>query len=160
MAEPVYGRIAVSPAELRTSFPTVSAGGHFVLHDESGGTQVIRRNTGVLLDGGAVSEQAGSIADACVQSKDVALDPLRPCPLDHVARVNLEKQVDTHWRPDMAQVGVASLLIVAGATFVAGQAYCFAQCGTGGKVAFIPWDVLGAVGAVALLKAVSNGMNH
>ena len=162
--DPVYAPIAVSPANLRSALPEVESRGKSMVRDDDGHAQIITSVTAVELPHepplttGRSSTNVGILVWECSPQ-----DPSRACSLNgRTLHPRVLIQTGSSYAPRWGTIGAVTLGAVVVGGVVGGEIYCFANCGTDGKIGLVVVDVvavaIATVVVIAFLEAIDHGM--
>lgn len=162
--EPIMSPVPVSPVDLRNALPEVQKTGGSVVKDDDGKSQIVRAGDDVELlpepEKTRTQMSLSTLVSTCLpnDAPHCALDGRVKHPLVYVDSGN------AYYNPHWGTIGAAALGLGLVGGVVAAETYCFVNCGTGGKIALVTVDVVGAVvGTIAVLgffAAVAHGMNN
>lgn len=163
--EPIMAPDPVSPADLRASLPELKKTGSTIVKDDEGRPQIIRSSMNVELlsepEKTHTQMYVSTLVDSC-ERKDAG----PPCLLDGRTKHPLVyvDSGDAYYRPQWGAIGAATLGLGLLGGVVVAEGYCFANCGTGGKIALVTVDVVavvvGTLATLAFLAAVERGLNN
>jgi hypothetical protein len=162
---PSYAPVIVSPAALRSALPELKQTGQSMVQDDHGQPHPIY---GVLKIEYAPEPRANHVVTDLFTIERQCLPPTIPhpnCELDkHQVAPRVYVQNGTTQNPNWNSIGSWTLGIGVTGGVVGLEAYCFADCGTGGKIALASVDVVvvatGVVVIILLAEAFGrHGMN-
>ena len=162
--DPVFTRIPVSPANLRSALPEVESRGESMVRDDDGHPQNITGVTGVELPHEPPLTTGPSSTNVSVLAWECSpQDPSRACSLDgRTLHPRLLIQTGSSYAPRWGTIGAVTLGAVVVGGVVGGEIYCFANCGTDGKIGLVVVDVvavaIGTIVVIAFLEAIDHGM--
>ena len=162
--QPSYAPVAVSAADLRNALPEIKQRGQSMVTDDQGTPHEINGSTQVEYrpeppDHGVITN-IGIIEGQCLPFTI----PHPHCELDlHRRPPFVYAQNGNTYNPRWDSIAAVTLGLGVLGGIVGLEAYCFENCGTGGKIALVSVDVVsvvvGAIVVVVFAGAVARGMN-
>jgi hypothetical protein len=159
---PNYAPAPVSPAELRNALPDAWVKGA-TIRTADGRSPLITWNSDVELPRepkhDTVKTSIGKLRSSCEPTRS---SPDGICELDgRKANANVFVTTGYTYQPEWESVGRYALLGVLAGGAVAGEAYCFAECDSGGKVALVVTDVaVPLVAAIVVFAFIGIGLGN